>query len=429
MKLLKPVNRFQVHDQVKRNSLRIMLRVPHILFLEIKQLRQGAALVFHARFTFDSRNGELKRIGFRLRADGRPRGMAVPVGGPHLEGIRSLGLQILKQEFRSLDGGVQHSSKLDFIKIGVRDGVPRRLQGIGRRVFLRHRGIGGSGQGSGRKAILFSRFKPEPFHGKHRRGRRDICCGQLHQQLRIPGDHLFFKIAAFRCEPVQVGSPVIKINILPGFEILQGIRFRQVDAVFPNFGGNPGRLLRHIDAEFRGLLFLETVEIPHRRMNSDGHVVFAVHPGLHQSADAPAGSVFLRHAIVVIRGKGGAAVRIKFVNAQIGIDFRDIVARVRHRDDRAVFNEHGQLPQRSINIIVNLAALIQIPGEIINPLPFRQVNAMADVIPLLIRPGFLVNGRHQEVRAVEELVLRRFAQRVGIGIFQEHGPDHGQAGN
>lgn len=141
------------------------------------------------------------------------------------------------------------------------------------------------------------------------------------------------------------------------------------------------------------LLFLETVEIPHRRMNSDGHVVFAVHPGLHQSADAPADSVFLRHAIVVIRGKGGAAVRIKFVNAQIGIDFRDIVARVRHRDDRAVFNEHGQLPQRSVNIIVNLAALIQIPGEIINPLPFRQVNAMADVIPLLIRPGFLVNGR------------------------------------
>ena len=355
--------------------------------------------------------------------------MAVLVDGPHLEGIRRLSLQILKQEFRPFDGGVQHSAEFDFIEIGIWNSVPRGLQGIGRRVFLRHRSIGGSGQRAGRKAMLFSGFKPEPFHGKHRGGRRNIRRAQFHQQLRVPGNHLFLKIAPLRREPVQVGSPVIKINILPGLEILHGIRFRQINAVFPDFGGNPGRLLRHVDAELRSLLLLEAVEIPHRRMNGDGHVVLVVHPGFNQSADAFAGPVFFRHAVVVIHGEGSAAVRIKLVNAQVRINFRDIVARIRHGNNRAVFDEHGQFPQRRVNIIINLAALIQIPGEIINPLSFRQVNAVADVIPLLVRPGFLVNGSHQKIGAVQELVLRRLPQRVGIGIFQEHGPDHGQSGN
>ena len=48
------------------------------------------------------------------------------------------------------------------------------------------------------------------------------------------------------------------------------------------------------------------------------------------------------------------------------------------------------------------------------------------VVALLVRLGRLIDRRHQEVRPIEELVLRRLAQGVVIGIFQEHGAYHGQ---
>ena len=49
---------------------------------------------------------------------------------------------------------------------------------------------------------------------------------------------------------------------------------------------------------------------------------------------------------------------------------------------------------------------------------------MAHVVALLVGAGLLVDRRNEETRAVEELVARLRAERVGVGIVEEHGAYH-----
>ena len=59
-------------------------------------------------------------------------------------------------------------------------------------------------------------------------------------------------------------------------------------------------------------------------------------------------------------------------------------------------------------------------AEVIHPFALRQVDAVADVVALLIHLGFLVDRSHEERWTAHELILRCLAQGIRVGIVEEH---------
>ena len=134
--------------------------------------------------------------------------------------------------------------------------------------------------------------------------------------------------------------------------------------------------------------------------------------------------VFLRRAVVIVVGESRFAVGVNLVSAEVGRYLRGIVVGLRHGDDAAALHEHGQFPERRGVIVEDAAALVRVAAEIVNPLAFGQIDAVAHVVALLVGAGFLVDRRHEQARAVEELVARLRAEGVGVGIVEEHGAYH-----
>ena len=117
------------------------------------------------------------------------------------------------------------------------------------------------------------------------------------------------------------------------------------------------------------------------------------------------------------------AVRVKLIDAQGRVYLADIVVGVGHRDNRAVFHEYGQFPDRSVEVVEDAVTLILLTGKVVNPGSFGQVDAVTDVIAFLVGFGILIDGSHEEVRTVHELVLRGRTVSVRIGVVKEHGTD------
>ena len=138
-------------------------------------------------------------------------------------------------------------------------------------------------------------------------------------------------------------------------------------------------------------------------------------------------AVLFGEPVVVVFGEGGVPVGIDFVDTEVFIDFRYIVVRVGHRDDRSAFNEYGEFPEGGCKVAEDAVALVFFSGKVVDPCSFGQVDAVADVVSGLIGGGCLINRSNEEVRPVEELVLSGFAQGVCVGVFEEHGPDHRHA--
>ena len=59
-------------------------------------------------------------------------------------------------------------------------------------------------------------------------------------------------------------------------------------------------------------------------------------------------------------------------------------------------------------------------AEVIHPFALRQVDAVADIVALLIHLGFLVDRSHEEGRTAHKLILRCLAQGIRVGIVEEH---------
>ena len=134
--------------------------------------------------------------------------------------------------------------------------------------------------------------------------------------------------------------------------------------------------------------------------------------------------VFLCRAVVIVVGEGRFAVGVDLVGAEVGRYLRGIVVGLRHRNDAAALHEDGQFPQRRGVIVEDAAALVRVAAEIVNPLALGQIDAVAHVVALLVGAGLLVDRRNEETRTIEELVARLRAERVGVGIVEEHGAYH-----
>ena len=130
-------------------------------------------------------------------------------------------------------------------------------------------------------------------------------------------------------------------------------------------------------------------------------------------------------AVVVILGERGVRrTGVEFVGAEALVDFRDVVVRLRHGDDGAGLDEDGEFPERGVELVEDASALVCLSVEVVNPLAFGQVDAVADVVALLVGFGLLVDGRDEEARSVEELILRGFAKGIAVGVVEEEGADH-----
>ncbi len=98
-----------------------------------------------------------------------------------------------------------------------------------------------------------------------------------------------------------------------------------------------------------------------------------------------------------------------------------------HGHNGAGLDEQGQFPQRSVELVKDAVAVINVAGEIVYPLAFGEVDAVADVIALLVGCRLLVNRGDEEARTIEELIFRFLAQRVVVGVVEEHGANQGFA--
>ena len=66
----------------------------------------------------------------------------------------------------------------------------------------------------------------------------------------------------------------------------------------------------------------------------------------------------------------------------------------------SVLHEYGKLPERSCKIVEYAVPVVFFARKIINPYAFGQVNAVTDIISLLVSFGCLIDRSNQKIRPV-----------------------------
>ena len=95
-----------------------------------------------------------------------------------------------------------------------------------------------------------------------------------------------------------------------------------------------------------------------------------------------------------------------------------------HRQDGSHLDEDRKFPEWSLEIIDDASSRILIAGEIVYPFSFRQVDTVADVVPLLVGLRVAIDRSHQHERTVQELIAGSRSVGIFVRIIQEHGAYH-----
>ena len=85
----------------------------------------------------------------------------------------------------------------------------------------------------------------------------------------------------------------------------------------------------------------------------------------------------------------------------------------------------GQLPERGVEVVDDAPSGVEVSREEVDPVPLGEVDAVAEVVPLVVGRRCAVDRRNQQIGPVEELIARGGSQRVGIRVVEQHGADHG----
>ena len=144
------------------------------------------------------------------------------------------------------------------------------------------------------------------------------------------------------------------------------------------------------------------------------------------------GAGVLKQGVLALAGRG------EELDLALGtVDGVGVVVGLVHRDDGVGLDEQRELPQRSVEVVEDLAAAVLVAGEVVDPdvaLVARQVNAVADIVTVadaavgLIAVGVLVHGCDQEGVTKGVLVLGLGALSVLRVVVQQDGANHWQAG-
>ena len=129
-------------------------------------------------------------------------------------------------------------------------------------------------------------------------------------------------------------------------------------------------------------------------------------------------------AVIVIESRLCAAFRINLKDAEVFLDFRWCVVGICHGDDGISFHQNGEFPERSIKVVDDASTSIDVASEVIHPISFGKIDAIAAVVSLFVSSRVLIDGSHEEGVTIHKLILCALTQCVGIAFFHEHGANH-----
>ena len=234
------------------------------------------------------------------------------------------------------------------------------------------------------------------------------------------------KLAARRSEAVHIRSRLVIPRIICRSKLLGRGCLLQFHAAAVNVCLHAVGLGRDVYAQLGALHALESGEIALRRMYRHRNTI-TNSLGLDARRGKLTAAICLRSAVIVILRKRGVPRRIYLVYAQRAVDLRDVVVGISHWYHRTVTHKQGQFPQWSLVVVYYSAALVHFTREVVDPLAFGQVDAVADIITLVVGRRLLIYGRHEEPRAIHVLVTRSRTERIDVRPLEHHGPDHRHA--
>ena len=288
---------------------------------------------------------------------------------------------------------------------------------------------------------------------------RDVGLGELHVELGRRGDLGVCEVLALEAEGVEVGGLVIEIDRLTGLGLggVEGGLVGDLDelellaAVLGDDARGLGGDVHDERAHAAGVIPLVGAGggVDREDAGSAGDLGGVVRGDAAAIGDGALGAVGLVARVLRVDG-GGAVVLVAVVapaalgrkelgdatglvetlGVVLGLGLR-VVVRLVHGDDGVGLHEDGKLPERGIVVVEHLTAAVLRAGEVVDPdvvLVARQVDAVADVIAVLVRLRVLVDGGNEEGVTVHVLVLHRGAGGVVRVLLEEHRADHRQAG-
>ena len=110
-------------------------------------------------------------------------------------------------------------------------------------------------------------------------------------------------------------------------------------------------------------------------------------------------------AVIVIESRLCAAFRINLKDAEVFLDFRWCVVGICHGDDGISFHQDGEFPERSIEVVDDASASIDVAREIVHPISLGEVDTVAAVVALFVSCRVLIDGSHEEGVTIHELIL------------------------
>ena len=130
-------------------------------------------------------------------------------------------------------------------------------------------------------------------------------------------------------------------------------------------------------------------------------------------------------AVIVIESRLCAVFRINLKDAQILFDFGRCVVGVCHGDNGISFHQDGEFPERSIEVVDDASASIDVAREVVHPISLGEVDTVAAVVAFCVCCRVLIDGSHEEGVTIHELILCALTKCVGLAFFHEHGANHG----
>ena len=401
--------------------LLVVVGMPEVLLVEVEHLRNLQAFPVLRRVGgCDVADGFIERVLDGMRLNGGPFRNAVLVHGSHLHLVIGFRLQVLDGELGAADGGMNHAIHLYLIVVGIGLLIPgsHQLECLVRALAVLHRYLRGS-EGTGGVEQHIGVIHLIAIHAELYVVGSDVGLRQSHINHRILADIHLLELAARCGEAVELRS-LVEEPCISGFaEFIKRIHLGQLHALSANLRRQLLRHLAQIDAQLGSLVLLLPLEV------ARGLVDMYVETALLQGRGDVGGGVFaqtvkLGLAVIIIEGVMGFSVWIEFEDALGVVYLRYIVVRIYHRDDGTSLHENRQFPVGSLKLVDDSSTFIYMSAEVIHPFALRQVDAVADIVALLIHLGFLVDRSHEERRTAHELILCCLAQGIRVGFVEEH---------
>ena len=289
-----------------------------------------------------------------------------------------------------------------FVVVGIFYNIPRRLECVSLSFALLLVELRSS-----KFAVVHEKaiggLKLKTFHRHTHRVFSDIGGSKFYEYLRILDDfaHTFFSSAH---PAVEIRLRIVEPHVGALFKLLACAYLCEFHLSITHRGSEFLRSLRYIDAQFRLLWFYKLGELSHGAVDVEREYLF-----LHRRFEFGKGSfafeIGLCLAVIVIESCLCATFRINLKDAEVFFDFGRCVVGICHGDDGISFHQDGEFPERSVKVVDDASASIEVASEVVHPISFGKIDAIAAVVALFVSSRVLIDGSHEEGVTIHELIL------------------------